>query len=191
VNWGRSEGEERLNDRATLPRWAPRISRDKIRRFYEASAEGVLSDELIDDVGTALHRRCQDIVTVTEGHMGGSLPCPSCGEMIRRRGGKDEVLNCRKCSWSLPWQDYFGAYHKKQLFGGNAIEVFEGFVTRWPEAKTRTDKVLLVDELIHQCHYDARLGPTRPVAVNLIEGKLSQVRAFLDELAEGPLADTN
>jgi hypothetical protein len=68
--------------------------------------------------------------------------------------------------------------------------VFGGFVRRWPETKTRTDKVLLIDELIHQCHYDARLGPTRPVAVNLIEGKLSQLQAFLDELAEGRREDT-
>jgi ribosomal protein L37AE/L43A len=172
---------------AVIPRWAPRISRDRIRLFYEASAAGVLSEELIHEVGTALHRRCQSILTVTEAHMGGRLPCPSCGDMIRRRRGKDEVLNCRRCSWSLPWQDYFGSYHKKQLFGGNAIEVFRGFVRRWPDAKTRTDKVLIIDELIHQCHYDARLGPTRPVAVNLIGGKLSEIRALLDDLAEGPL----
>jgi ribosomal protein L37AE/L43A len=176
---------------AVILRWAPRISRDKVRLFYEAAADGVLSEELIHEVGTALHRRCQNIVTVTEAHMGGRVPCPSCGHVIRRRGGSDQVLRCRACSWNLPWQDYFRSYHKKQLVGGNAIEVFKGFVRRWPESKSRTDKVLLIDELIHQCHYDARLGPTRPVAVNLIEGKLSQVRAFLDELAEGPLADTN
>jgi ribosomal protein L37AE/L43A len=176
-----------MSEAAAAPRWAPRISREKIRRFYEAAADGVLEESAIDEVGNTLYRRCESILTVTEAHMEGRLPCPSCDHAIQRRGGSDEVLRCRECSWSLPWQDYFGSYHKKQLFGGNAIEVFRGFVRRWPEAKTRTDKVLIIDELIHQCHYDARLGPTRPVAVNLIEGKLSEIRALLDDLAEGPL----
>ncbi len=175
---------------AAIPRWAPRISREEVRLFYEASAEGTLSEELIHEVGTALHQRCQSILTVTEAHMVGRLPCPSCGQVIQRKGGNDEVLSCEECSWSLPWQDYFRSYQGKQLFGANALEVFRDFVRRWPETNGRTDKVLLIDELIHKCHHDARLGPTRPVAVNLIQGKLSQVRAFLDELAEGPLADT-
>lgn len=170
-----------------VPRWAPRISRDGVRRFYESAAQGLLDEEAIDDVGTMLHQRCQSILTVTEAHSLGRFPCPSCGRVIQRKGGNDEVLNCQACSWSLPWQDYLRSYQGKQLFGANALEVFRGFVRRWPETKTRTDKVLLIDELIHQCHYDARLGPTRPVAVNLIQGKLAQLRAFLDELAEGPL----
>ena len=176
-----------MADPAAEPRWAPRISRDKVRRLYEAAAQGLLDEEVIDDVGSAFHRRCQSILTVTEARVGGRLPCPSCGHAIVRKGGRDEVLDCEQCSWSLPWEDYFRSYQGKQLFGANALEVFRDFVRRWPEAETRADKVLLIDELIHQCHYDARLGPTRPVAVNLIQGKLAQLRAFLDELAEGPL----
>jgi predicted RNA-binding Zn-ribbon protein involved in translation (DUF1610 family) len=74
-----------------------------VRRFYEAAARGALDEALIDDVGTALYGRCRSILTVTEAHMGGRLPCPSCGHVIRRKGGRDEVLNCKECSWSLPW----------------------------------------------------------------------------------------
>lgn len=172
------------------PRWSPRIGRDKVRLFYEAAGQGLLDEEVIDDVGSAFHRRCRSILTVTEAHVGGTLPCPSCGHAILRKGSRDEVLDCEQCSWSLPWQDYFRSYQGRQLFGGNALEVFRDFMRRWPETETRADKVLLIDELIHQCHYDARLGPTRLVAVNLIEGKLTQLQAFLDELAEGPFGDT-
>jgi hypothetical protein len=45
--------------------------------------------------------------------------------------------------------------------------------------------VLLIDRLIHGFHWyckDNVKGPTRPVAVNLIEGRLGEVVAFLDSL---------
>ena len=34
-----------------LPRWAPRVPQDKVRRLYETDARGIYDDELIDDVG--------------------------------------------------------------------------------------------------------------------------------------------
>ena len=44
----------------------------------------------------------------------------------------------------------------------------------------------LIDCLIHGFHwYYKTVGPTRPVAINLIEGRLSDVVAFLDRLSYG------
>jgi hypothetical protein len=46
--------------------------------------------------------------------------------------------------------------------------------------------MLLIDRLIHGFHWYLKTGgPTRPVAVNLIEGRLSDVVAFLDRLSYG------
>ena len=45
------------------------------------------------------------------------------------------------------------------------------------------EKMLAIDRLIHGFHWFYKENsPTRPVAVNLIEGRLSEVVAFLDRL---------
>jgi len=45
--------------------------------------------------------------------------------------------------------------------------------------------MLLIDQLIHGYHWDLKHSPTRPVAVNLIEGRLCEVIDFLDSLSYG------
>lgn len=167
--------------------WAPRISREKVRQFYEAAARGDLGEEMIDEVGTTLYRRCQSILRVTEAHMEGRIACPWCGHVIFRQGDREEVLTCEQCSWNIRWRDYFRSYHKKQLVVASAIDVIGDFVRRFPEAHARAEKVLLIDELIHKCHFHLKPeNPVRVVAVNLIQGKAKELRAFLDELAGGP-----
>ena len=42
--------------------------------------------------------------------------------------------------------------------------------------------MLLIDALIHGFHWTAKYGSTRPVAINLIEGRLADVIRFLDQL---------
>ena len=39
--------------------------------------------------------------------------------------------------------------------------------------------------IIHGFHWHQKYGPTRPVGVNLIEGRLGEVIAFLDSLSYG------
>ena len=43
-----------------------------------------------------------------------------------------------------------------------------------------------IDKLLHGFHWSVRYGPTRPVAINLIEGRLRDVIQFLDTLSYGP-----
>lgn len=46
--------------------------------------------------------------------------------------------------------------------------------------------MLLIDRLIHGFHWFLRMEyPTRPVAINLIEGRLVEVIEFLDGLTVG------
>ncbi len=45
--------------------------------------------------------------------------------------------------------------------------------------------MLAIDRLIHGFHWSQKYGSTRPVAVNLIEGKLADVITFLDDLTYG------
>lgn len=171
-------------------RWASKVSPDKIGRLYRGEASGLLDEELLDEVAYAFYARCQSILTATEASAG-RVACARCGEIILREGyDKDQVLTCPACGWEVLWGSYYRSYKGKQLHGGGAVHIFEGYVARLPQVETPSAKMMLVDRIIHACHRywnrktDA-LEYTRPVAVNLIEGHMKETVAFLDALAYG------
>jgi hypothetical protein len=45
--------------------WARHVSREKIRQLYRQDAQGIVDEELIDEVGTALYARCQSILLLS------------------------------------------------------------------------------------------------------------------------------
>ena len=95
-------------------------------------------------------------------------------------------MQCAQCGWELTWGEYFATFQHKQLSGAEPVlELFSDFADRFPNAKRPQERVLLIDRLIHGFHWYHKFGPTRPVAVNLIEGRLSEVIAFLDSLTYG------
>jgi hypothetical protein len=73
--------------------------------------------------------------------------------------------------------------------GFGAIGAFGEFARRAATAGTARERMLLADWLVHEVHkgiVDGREEYWRPAAVNLIEGNMEQVAAFLDDLAHGP-----
>jgi Zn ribbon nucleic-acid-binding protein len=163
-------------------RWAPKTSRAKIRRLYETDAQGIVDEDLIDDVGWMLWQRCESILTVTAAHYG-RVKCPSCQAIIERLNpwSDNELVVCAACGWQISWAAYHQTYRGKQLFGANAVDVFEAFHRDFPRARAANTKMLLIDQLIHAFHTGlTELG--RPVAANLIEGSLGEVIRFLDAL---------
>ena len=160
------------------PTWAPRVPKALIRRFYETDARGIYDEELIDEVGYALLARCESFITANLARAG-ELPCPECDRPVKRQ----EILRC-ECGWELPWADYFKTIQHKQLSGAEPVlEQFRDFVAAFPAARTPQEKVLLIDRLIHGFHwYAQKQCVTRPVAINLIEGRLRDVVVFLDEI---------
>ena len=168
-----------------LPQWAPRISQAKIRRLYAMDALGIHDEELIDDVGYTLRARCQSFLEANEA-AGGRAMCPVCGHGVPHKGNRDDILHCENCGWELTWGEYFETFQHKQLSGAEPVlELFRNFVRLLPSVQTPQEKVLLIDQLIHGFHWSQKYGPTRPVAVNLIEGRLGEVIAFLDNLGYG------
>ena len=177
-------------------RWAPRVPKWKIRRLYESDAKGILDEELLDDVGYALLDRCDSILTVAEAQ-GGRVRCPRCStqglktilERPRHRGDvRDAVLKCHVCEWHTTWGEYHLSFKRKQLNAGGATKAFEAFAATFPVCSTPKQKLIAIDQLIHEFHYSLRKKPnlpTRPVGVNLIEGKLTDVVRFLDALTYG------
>ncbi len=180
-----------------IPSWAPKVSQAKIRRLYTSDANGIIDEELIDEVGWELWSRCDSILTVTAAHYG-RLSCPACGGVIEHApagtGVKgelstpwkdEEIIHCGSCNWSLAWKTYHRTYRGKQLFGANAVAFFEAYHQAFPQAYTPKDKMLLIDQLIHAFHTGLS-EPGRPVGANLIEGSLKEVIVFLCGLSNGP-----
>jgi hypothetical protein len=168
-------------------RWARRVEQHKIRQLYARDAQGIVDEELVDEVGYAMYARCESIATVTVASQG-RAKCHACGEIIRHRGVKDAPMIC-VCGWQTTWGEYLASYQRKQLHGGNAFPAFEKFVERWPEARNPRDKLLEIDRLIHELHLNAEVERfARPAGVNVIEGSMKTVIALLNELAYSDLS---
>ena len=165
--------------------WAPRVRMSSIFVLYEKLAHGLRDEKLIDEIAYAFYLRCQSIIDVTEASQG-KVRCQKCGSLIiRKTHQKDELLRCEKCDWNTDWQTFFKSYHRKQLTGGLGYQVFIDFVERYPKCSNVRDRLFLIDWIIHQCHvWNSRA--TRPVAVNLIKGRMSQLIPFLENLPLAP-----
>ncbi|MBN1979479.1 MAG: hypothetical protein JW918_18940, partial [Anaerolineae bacterium] len=166
------------------------------RRLYELDAQGIIDEELLDDVGFTLLLRCRDILTIHEAKRG-RVKCPRCAEQrkhtiierVSREGDvRDEVIVCPECGWQITWGEYALSFKRKQLNSGGALMAFERYIREFRAARRPQQKMLAIDRLIHEFHYSLRAQPDlpcRPVGVNLIQGKLMDVVQFLDELTYG------
>jgi hypothetical protein len=181
------------NDRSEID-WAPRVSLALIRKLYESEARGDADDELINEVGYALLARCQSILEFTEA-CEGRVMCKRCAKdgvttYIDRKNKK--VLDCPVCGWHVRWRVYFSESEKAdgQLHAGNAGEAFRRYITRYPQSTTREEKILAIDQLIHEFHWIMKAAgdepvPHKPAAVNLLRGNTYQVLEMLNELTFG------
>lgn len=89
-----------------LPRWAPRVPRNKIWRLYQSDARGIRDEELVNDVGITMLLRVQSCLVVSEAQRG-RVTCPQCGasfdrKMGPRRSSEPDILRCPGCDWQLP-----------------------------------------------------------------------------------------
>jgi hypothetical protein len=81
---------------------------------------------------------------------------------------------------------------RQQLNAGGATQAFAGFMERYDRARSHREKMLAIDQLIHEFHFslqDLPDLPTRPAGVNLIEGRMTAVAQFLDDVTAGRLGD--
>jgi hypothetical protein len=136
-------------------------------------AQGILDDDLIDEVVYALYSRCQSIFHIYDA-MNGKVHCPQCDTIIQHHTNHAaDVLRCPTCGWGACWGDYYTTYRTQELGAGGAI-----------------------DKLIHRWHWETarqrpKFGLGRPTGLNLIEGNKQQVLALLDTLTYGPGSDAS
>ncbi len=170
-----------------LPTWAPRVKPQLIRRLYENDAQGFCDEQLLDEVGWALYSRCKSFVTAMESSQGRTR-CPQCNEVVFHTLRANEILQCRVCGWECPYKEVRKTIQNQQLNGGpEVVALFQEYMDRFPKAQESTQKMMIIDMLIHGFHHFIRSGRTRrPVGVNLIDVHLEFVIHFLDELTYGP-----
>ncbi|HUW31700.1 MAG TPA: hypothetical protein VM223_08825 [Planctomycetota bacterium] len=167
-------------------RWAPKVTRALIERVYRDDAAGLCDEAMIDDLGVRLLLRCESVLRA----MRGDVQCPRCGrefnvdDQVARSA--DGVAPCPAgCGWSVTRQDYRTNKRHRELNGADTIvRIFDSFVAEYPNCRTARGKLLRIDRLIHEFHWDARLKlPNRSVSNNLIEGSHKQVIEFLAGLS--------
>lgn len=166
------------------PDWAPRIPQAHVARLYAADARGIRDEALIGAIGHAFLARCQSILAATEASRG-RAPCPVCRATVPHAGGDDSVMRCRPCGWRGTWRAYKRSYQRKQLHAGGMEPFFRDYVEQFPRARTARERMLLIDALLHRFHRMVTGTPTRPGAVNLIQGRMTEVIRFLDRLTYG------
>jgi hypothetical protein len=178
-----------MHDQRTF-HWAPRVSRRDIQRLYDSDAQGLLDQELLDQVHYAIYVRVCDMMEVREAQQSGRVKCRHCGASIPQpyqmgARNKDKVLECVQCGWTVTCGEFYDSYSGKSLLPGSVVDVFEHYLEQFPQAKTSSQKLLLIDWLIHQFH--VKQGVARmPVGQNVILGSTDQVRELIESLASGP-----
>lgn len=170
--------------------WAKRVSRRDIQRLYESDAQGMLDEDLLDQIHYAIHTRVCDMFEVREAQQFGRVKCRNCGFDVPqpyRMGGRNKgnVLECEKCGWQVTCGEYYDSYTGGSMLPGSVFYLFEDYLERFPKAKSAPEKMLLIDWLIHQFHILQGVA-RKAVGENVIQGTSDQVRELIEALASGP-----
>jgi len=169
--------------------WAKRVSRRDIQRLYESDAHGMLDENLLEQVHFTIYARVCDMFDVRETQQTGRVKCRSCGQYIPQtyqmgNHNKNKILKCDQCGWQVTCGEFYNSYTGKNLLPGSVTDIFEEYLERFPEAKTPSKKLLLIDWLIHQFHVMQGIAQ-KPVGKNVIQGTADQVRELIESLASG------
>jgi len=168
-----------------LPKWEPRVTKLQIERLYKSVGNGIVDEELINDVGYSLFARCQSILKVCEAVIG-RPHCPKCDTAIESKKWEEEIIKCPKCDWTCPWKAYQKTYKHRGLFVGGLKHDVREFVDRFENSHSPSDRLILIDSLLHRFHWE-QVGSDsgRPGVASLIEGKMKEIMEFLDRLSYG------
>jgi hypothetical protein len=186
-----------MSDRDEIE-WSPRVSLAKIRALYINEANGTLDDELIEEVGFGLLARIRSIYEFTEACDEGKVRCKRCQKqgqttIIQRNMSKPSaLLRCPACGWQIRWRVYKSVSDSVDgmLCEGHAGAAFTRYLAIYPHCKTREEKIIAIDRLIHEFHWillkeSQTTRPNKPAAVNLLSGNIRQVMETLNELTYG------
>ena len=160
--------------------WAPRLPPRLLQRLYQADAMGLRDLELCDNVGFRLHERCRTFVLVSTGE----VECPLCSQVFGISLTGQSRCSGQACDWSTTNHSYRESVRNHYAHTGRAIGAFAAFYRQYPAAKSYTDKILLIDQLVHSFHVEeATQTPVKSIASKLLAGNKTDVVRFLDQLS--------
>ena len=175
-------------------KWCEKVSRNDLLRLYESESKGLIDTELLDEIGYTFYTRCKQAKETRECMAKGEIICHHCGAVIKAGetsptgsvlviGDNDALMSC-ECGYSYTYREYRRSCNAVNMPGGRATPIFEHFINKWTACKSATDKMMLIDWLIHKCHVTLMSGLAgRSVCVNLIEGTLKQISNLIIKLA--------
>lgn len=161
-------------------RWSPKLTHSKLIKLYENDAKMIYDDSLADDVGYTLYTRCMQgkaerLLIETR-----RIKCHNCGEILSYKEG---LIEC-PCGHQYLFRDYMRSFRVNNMPSGSATHIFNAFIDDWPSASTYSDKMKLIDNLIHEFHINLTSGVKgRFVGINLIEGSKKQISELIFNLA--------
>ena len=85
----------------------------------------------------------------------------------------------------MPFGEFNDSYKGQTLHGLGALIELKEFAEKYPLAKTYTEKMRLIDFLIHTFHGNLQERPSRPTATNVIAGSNADVAHLIFTLAYG------
>ena len=165
-------------------KWSKKVALKDIFKLYQTEAQGLIDEELVDEIGLTFYMRCKQASEVRGLIDRGQMLCLQCGTVLTKIDD-NEVVNCN-CGYSYTFREYCRSYTAANMPGGRATEIFEHFAKTWPHLKETSQKMMLIDWLIHQCHVTLMSGAKgRSVCVNLLEGTKKQILDVINNLAYG------
>jgi len=176
-------------------KWCKKISRNDLLRLYESEAAGMLDEELLDEVGFAFYTRCKQAHEARSCMESGKILCHHCGaapeagrvsptgSTLVKNANKNLIISC-ECGYTYTYREYRRSYMAVNMPGNRAAPIFEYFEQKWPGCKDASQKMLLIDWLIHECHVTLMSGSQgKSVCENLIEGTRKQITELILKLA--------
>jgi hypothetical protein len=163
-------------------KWAEKVSRNKLIKLYQDEAKGLLDEDLLDDIGYTFYTRCKQARDTREHLEEGEIICHFCGA-VHKAADYTALIAC-PCGNYYTYREYRRSCNSNNVPGGRATEIFKAFMDKWLRCKSVSEKMLAIDELVHECHVSAMTGVKgRSVCMNLVEGTLSQIKNMLEMLA--------
>lgn len=176
--------------------WCRKVSRSDLLRLYNSDAKGMLDEELADKVGYTFYVRCKQAKEARELMDKGQMLCLQCEAVLKTENASpagamyvsfwnNMPVKC-ECGYSYTYREYRRSCNAANMPGGRATPIFESYIKKWPSCKEASQKMMLIDWLIHECHVTLMSGSKgRSVCINLIEGSLKQISDLIIKLAYG------
>ena len=122
-------------DDADLIHWAPRVPKEKIRRLYEQEAQGILDEELLDEVGFCSTYAARAFCRPRR--RGGAVSAAALRDGDRAAGPARRVRTSAVPELRVVAAvaaKYAKTFRRKQLNTGGAGKVFQGYIEQYERA---------------------------------------------------------